>query len=429
MSSDAVAIRIRGLSKMYKIYPKPADLLWELVTGRRRHEEHWVLKDLSLDVGRGEVVGVIGRNGAGKTTLLRVIAGTLDATEGEVETRGKVSAIMALGTGFNLELTGRENILIGGLVLGMTHEEMAAKTPEIIAFSGLGEAIDWPCKTYSSGMIARLGFSVASSVEPDILIVDEALATGDMVFNAKSYARMRAIAKSGATVLFVTHSLAHIYELCDKAVLIEHGRLITMGDPKAVGETYESMLYAQMNNEAAPSSNIVQLHETAPAEQGDGNFIQSAYFYDEAGRATSSLRYGGEYRLILHVKANRALKHAGVGFYITTALGTRLYGTSQPVQGMTCAMAAGESRDFTFTFTSRFQSGTYFLSVAVIDIVDPAHSVQFYEMMEIATNSVVFTAHSDHVFDGIYDMEFAYRASGADIPVANAVGRASTLAG
>lgn len=400
---------------MYKVYNKPSDLLLELVTRRARHEEHWVLRDVSLDIQRGEVVGVIGRNGAGKTTLLRIIAGTLDANGGQIDINGKVSAIMALGAGFNMELTGRENILIGGLVLGMTHEQMAAKTDEIIAFSGLGEAIDWPCKTYSSGMIARLGFSVASSVEAEILIVDEALATGDMVFNAKSYARMRAIAKSGTTVLFVTHSLAQIYELCDRAVLLEHGRVITTGEPKTVGETYEKMLYAQMNNEAAPAASIVQLHEGPLVS--NTNFFQDVRFLDDQDRAVTNLKYGVNYRLMLRVCAQKRIKNAGVGFYITTALGTRLYGTSQPVQGMTCPLEADETRLFEFRFTSRFKSGTYFLSAAVIDIVNPAQSVQFYEMMEIVTDSIVFTAFSDHVFDGVFDMDFRYVPASGDVAV------------
>lgn len=422
-----VAIRVRDLSKIYKIYEKPSDILAEIFTRKKRHTEHWALRDVSLDVRKGEVVGIIGRNGAGKTTLLRVIAGTLDSSSGTIDVRGKVSAIMALGTGFNMDLSGRQNILVGGLVLGLTHEQIAAKIDEIIAFSGLGEAIEWPCKIYSSGMIARLAFSVASSIEPDILIVDEALATGDMVFNAKSYARMRAIAKSGATVLFVTHSLAHIYELCDRAILVEHGRVIADGEPKVVGELYESMQHAQMTSEAKAGSNVVQISETPQIR--DGNFIEHAAFLDQRGQAVTNLKTGANYRLVLRVRAVKAIRNAGVGFYIKTELGTRLYGTSQPVQGYTCPMAEGEVREFEFRFQCALGSGTFFLTGAVIDIADPKNSVQFYEMMELASDSIVFTVYSDKVFDGVCDMGFQYVPQPWDVSMGQANGPGDGLIG
>ncbi len=238
MKSD-IAIQVNNLSKMYKIYSSPKNMLWEFLFGRKMHEEFWALKNLNFSIKKGEVVGIIGRNGAGKSTLLKIISGVLDKTKGEVTINGKVSTILELGTGFHPEYTGRENIYNGGMILGMSRQEIEKKITSIIEFSELEDFIDKPFKTYSDGMKTRLTFSVATAINPEILIIDEALSAGDSFFINKCIQRISDLCQSGATVLIVSHGTLLIQRLCTRVVLIEKGKIKADGEPIDICQDYE----------------------------------------------------------------------------------------------------------------------------------------------------------------------------------------------
>ena len=216
------------------------EYLVQLVKGKIKYEEFWALRDVSFEIKKGEVVGIIGHNGAGKSTLLKVISGILKPTDGELEVHGNIVPMLELGSGFDHDLTGRENVFLNGAILGYTEEYLKAKYDEIVAFSELGKFIDVPIRNYSSGMLMRLAFSIATVVQPEILIVDEILAVGDAAFQEKSKARMLELMSGGTTVLFVSHSLEQIREMCDRVIWLEHGNVKMIGPTKEVCDAYQA---------------------------------------------------------------------------------------------------------------------------------------------------------------------------------------------
>ncbi len=253
MSSD-IAVKIENVSKCYQIYDLPGDRLKQFflprlqhqfgISPRRYYQEFWALKDVSFEIRKGEAVGIVGRNGSGKSTLLQLICGTLNPTVGNIQASGRISALLELGSGFNPEFTGRENVYMNGAIVGASHDEVDARFDDIADFADIGPFMDQPVKTYSSGMVVRLAFSVAINLNPEILVVDEALAVGDELFQRKCFAKIENMRAAGTTILFVSHSAAQTTELCDRAILLDSGCLIMSGVPSRVVPAYQKLLYA-----------------------------------------------------------------------------------------------------------------------------------------------------------------------------------------
>ncbi|PIF28782.1 lipopolysaccharide transport system ATP-binding protein [Acidovorax sp. 56] len=232
-------LRVRSVSKEYKLYPSPRSRLRALLTGRATHRSHWALRDVSFELQRGECIGVIGDNGAGKSSLLKLLAGTMQPSQGSIERVGRVTAILELGAGFHPDFSGRDNLYFGGSLIGISREEMERLEPEIIEFCELGEALDRPVKTYSSGMTVRLAFALVTAVQPDVLIIDEALAVGDQHFQKKCVERITAFRNSGCTILFCSHSPYHIRHLCDRALWLKAGQVAQFGGTEEVLAAYD----------------------------------------------------------------------------------------------------------------------------------------------------------------------------------------------
>lgn len=277
MCSDKVVIKVTDLGKCYNIYSKPVDRLKQSIgskvssllgkSARAYYREFWALRNLSMEVKKGETVGIIGRNGSGKSTLLQLICGTMTPTTGSIETHGRITALLELGSGFNPEFTGRENVLLNGAILGLSREEIEARFDAIAAFADIGEFIEQPVKFYSSGMVVRLAFAVQAMVDPDILIVDEALAVGDEMFQRKCFRRLEELKNNGSSILFVSHNGQQVIELCNRAMLLEKGEQLLFSNPLTAVRAYHKLIYA------APDNYLQVVQELKELGQGCQNVL------------------------------------------------------------------------------------------------------------------------------------------------------------
>lgn len=270
-SNRNTVLKVQGLGKEYKLYASPRERLKALVTGHARHRSHWALRDVSFELQRGQCIGVIGDNGAGKSSLLKLLAGTLQPSTGTIERVGRITAILELGAGFHPDFSGRDNLYFGGSLIGIDHAEMARLEPGIIEFCELGEALDRPVKTYSSGMAVRLAFALVTAVQPDVLIIDEALAVGDQHFQKKCVERIMEFRSNGCTILFCSHSPYHIRHLCDVALWLKGGQVAQFGDTEPVLAAYDQHTRQRQLDEQALSSSDIAISSgqgavTAPAE-------------------------------------------------------------------------------------------------------------------------------------------------------------------
>ncbi|MBI5640418.1 MAG: ABC transporter ATP-binding protein [Nitrospirae bacterium] len=308
------ALELHDISKIYKIYPSPMHRLREILFRKRLHSDFTVLDGINLTVEKGETVGIIGENGAGKSTLLKIMANTLKPTAGEVLRNGRVSALLELGAGFNPELTGKENIILNAYLLGLVKSEIEAKKEEIIDFSELSEFIDRPVKTYSSGMVMRLAFSIAISVSPDILIIDEALAVGDQHFQKKCIDRLIDFKQSGKTIFFCSHAPYLIHELCNKALWLHHGRIMHIGDTTRVINAYTDMV---REKDAGMKTSVEEHSEGSGPDRDTSMWFDWIRITDKEGRNLEVVKSGQDVCVKMRIRVAGSLTeykgHIGVG--------------------------------------------------------------------------------------------------------------------
>ncbi|MBE9166039.1 ABC transporter ATP-binding protein [Pleurocapsales cyanobacterium LEGE 06147] len=379
-----IAISIKNVSKHYKRYARPVDRLKEiLLPGKSRAQEFCALQDINLEIYRGETVGIIGQNGSGKSTLLQIIAGTLMPTTGEVYVNGRISALLELGSGFNPEFTGRQNVFFNGQILGLSREVIEAKFDEIAAFAEIGDFIDQPVKTYSSGMVVRLAFAVIANSEPSILIVDEALAVGDAKFQARCMKRIREMKQQGVTILFVSHDSSSVKMLCKSAVLMNQGKILEIGEPKEVVNHYIALLSSDnpeqyQVNQSQPSEEIREIenhddfvidNHQQKALHRHGNQlvkIDNVKLTDLDNKEITKVETGSIFQILVSLTAKAELSDLVVGISLRNLMGMVIYGTNTYLMeaDLPC-LQAGEQLTVGFQIPCHLNKGVYTFTVGV----------------------------------------------------------------
>jgi len=391
-------LRVTQLGKAYKQYPARWLRLAEWVMPFRgaRHQLKWVLQDINFNILPGEAVGIIGINGAGKSTLLKLITGTAQPTTGAVQITGRVAALLELGMGFHPDFTGRQNVYMAGQLIGLTMPEIVALMPQIEAFAEIGDYIDQPVRVYSSGMQMRLAFSVATAKRPDILIVDEALSVGDAYFQHKSFERIRQFGKQGTTLLIVSHDRTAIQSICDRAILLDGGRIAREGTPEEVMDFYNALIAGRGNDKVAQARAEDGRMQTTSGT-GEASVVEIALL-DERGEMVEMVDVGAIVTLRIKARANVLVPRLVLGYMIKDRLGQPMYGINTHHLGIPLHdVQPGESAEYRFTFPANLGAGSY--SVAVALTSSDTHLGNNYEWRDLALLFTVANA-TKPVFDG-----------------------------
>ncbi|UWP58428.1 ABC transporter ATP-binding protein [Ruminococcus gauvreauii] len=417
-----IAISVGHLSKVYKLYNKPSDRLKETLGMKVAAKEHYALRDVSFTVNKGETVGIIGTNGSGKSTILKIITGVLNPSGGEVSVNGRISALLELGAGFNMEYTGLENVYLNGTMIGFSREEIDRKMDAILSFADIGDFIHQPVKTYSSGMFVRLAFAVAINIEPEILIVDEALSVGDVFFQAKCYRKFEDFKKMGKTILFVSHDLGSISKYCDRVVLLNRGEKLDEGQPKPMVDLYKKLLVHQ--EEEAREEALDAGGQTVAAQgadvQPEGGFWKDALvtnpqvleygekraevidfaLLDDSGKITNTVEKGTEFTIKMKVAFHETVEDPIFAYTLKDLKGTEITGTNTMFEKVSIdTQHEGDVREASFTQKMDLQGGEYLISFGCTGYRDGEFHVyhRLYDACNITVVSVKNTV-------GFYDM-------------------------
>lgn len=431
-----LAVELRSVSKKYRLFDSHWDRLKEALHPfhHHYHREFWALKDINVSICKGECLGILGQNGSGKSTLLQIIAGILRPSKGEVGVNGRVSALLELGAGFNPDFTGRQNVVMNGAILGIPRDEILARMPQIEAFADIGEFFNQPVKTYSSGMYVRVAFAVAINVDPDILIIDEALAVGDARFQHKCFAKLDGFRAAKKTIILVTHDINQVTSHCDRAVLLEHGQVLMDGAPRDVADRYVDLLFGDLasprqaaatvdrSGRLAVSAEIATTQSKGGIMLDAGEYLQSrkSYYKDETrygnGNATildcvlesggvfdpDSVKTRASFELYLKVVFHRPFDPL-IGFALKTVDGIQIYGTNtHMLRAEVPRCQAGEVRLFKFTFLPMLRPGEYFLDLGVASV----DGTEGGEPADVRRSVILFMVMDDGPprWGGLYDL-------------------------
>ena len=407
-------IQVKNLTKMYKLYDKPSDRLKEALglTRKKLYKEHYALRDVNFDIQEGECVGIIGTNGSGKSTILKIITGVLTPTEGEVKVDGRISALLELGAGFNMEYSGLENVYLNGTMIGFSKEEIDARLDDILEFADIGDFIHQPVKTYSSGMFVRLAFAVAINIDPEILVVDEALSVGDVFFQAKCYHKFEEFKKQGKTILFVSHDLSSVSKYCDRVILLNKGVKLDEGSPKQMVDLYKQLLVGQ---DPVKQQEADKEKKVAVQSEGTGNFqanpnmleygnrmAEIIHFevLDDRGMLSNTIEKGTEFKIRMKVHFNEDIQEPIMAYTFKNIKGTEITGTNTMFEKAQVARSgAGDECTVTFTQNMDLQGGEYLLSFGCTGYKDGDFTV-FHRLYDACNITVVSSKNTV----GFYDM-------------------------